>query len=75
MILKDDPKSYAIMGCAMRVHSILGDGFLESAYVDALEIEFKKADIPYVREGMNSEGCQTATLTLRFCFALSRPVS
>ena len=38
------------MGCAMRVHSILGYGFLESAYGDALEIEFKKADIPYVRD-------------------------
>ena len=50
MILKDDPKAYAIMGCAMRVHSILGHGFLESAYGDALEIEFKKAGIPYVRE-------------------------
>ena len=50
MILKDDPKAYAIMGCAMRVHSILGYGFLESAYGDALEIEFKKAGIPYVRE-------------------------
>ena len=50
MILKEDPKAYAIMGCAMRVHSILGYGFLESAYGDALEIEFKKAGIPYVRE-------------------------
>ena len=50
MILKDDPKAYAIMGCAMRVHSILGYGFLESAYGDALEIEFKKSGIPYIRE-------------------------
>ncbi len=50
MALKDDPKAYAIMGCAMRVHSILGCGFLESAYGDALEIEFKKAGISYVRE-------------------------
>ena len=48
--LKDDPKAYAIVGCAMRVHSILGYGFLESAYGHALEIEFKKAGIPYVRE-------------------------
>lgn len=38
------------MGCARRVHDILGRGFLESAYGDALEIEFKKAGIPYVRE-------------------------
>ena len=34
----------------MRVHDILGYGFLESAYGDALEIEFKKSGIPYVRE-------------------------
>ena len=50
MLLRDNPKAFAIMGCAMRVHSILGDGFLESAYGDALEIEFQKAGIPYVRE-------------------------
>ena len=50
MKLKDAPKAYAIMGCAMRVHDILGNGFLESAYADALELEFKRNAIPYVRE-------------------------
>ena len=50
MTLKDDSKAYAIMGCAIKVHSTLGDGFLESAYGDALEVEFRKAGIPYVRE-------------------------
>lgn len=30
MILKENPKAHAIMGGAMRVHSILGHGFLES---------------------------------------------
>lgn len=50
MTLRDDPKAYAIMGCAMRVHQQLGFGFLESAYGDALEIEFTKAHIPYIRE-------------------------
>ena len=50
MTLKENPEAYAIMGCAMRVHKILGHGFLESAYGDALELEFKKADIPYHRE-------------------------
>ena len=38
------------MGCARRVHAKLGFGFLESAYGDALEIEFGKAGIPYKRE-------------------------
>lgn len=50
MKLSDDPKAYAIMGCAMRVHKTLGPGFLESAYGDALEIEFARAGIPYIRE-------------------------
>lgn len=34
----------------MRVYKTLGCGFLESAYGDALEIEFKKNNIPYIRE-------------------------
>ena len=50
MKLTENPEGYAILGCAMRVHSVLGHGFLESAYGDALEIEFSKAGIPYVRE-------------------------
>ena len=50
MKLQDNPKAYAIMGCAMRVHAALGHGFLESAYGDALELEFKRNSIPYARE-------------------------
>ena len=50
VVLKENPEAYAIMGCARRVHATLGFGFLESAYGDALEIEFRKSGIPYVRE-------------------------
>lgn len=34
----------------MEVHRFLGNGFLEAVYQDALEVEFKRRDIPYVRE-------------------------
>lgn len=34
----------------MEVHKKLGSGFLESVYSEALELEFKKVDVPYERE-------------------------
>jgi hypothetical protein len=36
--LQPDPRRFAIMGAAMTVHRILGCGFLESIYRDALAI-------------------------------------
>ena len=39
-----------IIGCAMSVHSILGNGFQEVIYQRALEIEFKECGLNFLRE-------------------------
>lgn len=43
-------ESFKIIGICMRIHSVLGPGFLESVYQEAVEKEFIKEGIPYVRE-------------------------
>lgn len=43
-------ESYKIIGACMEVHKKLGLGFLESVYSEALELEFKKVNVPYERE-------------------------
>ncbi len=39
-----------IIGCAMKIHSTLGNGFQEVIYQRALEIEMRKAGLGYTRE-------------------------
>lgn len=48
IIYKDE--SYKIIGICMEIHRILGKGFLEIVYKDALEFELKKNYIPFQRE-------------------------
>lgn len=46
----DDDLTYKIIGCAMKVHNYLGNGFQEVIYQRALAIEFRKAGIEFARE-------------------------
>lgn len=45
-----DPLTHAIIGCAMRVHSTLGNGFQEVIYQRALAIEMEKQGLMFSRE-------------------------
>ena len=48
LVLKAE--SYAIVGACIAVHNVLGQGFLESVYQEAVEITFNKEAIPNERE-------------------------
>jgi GxxExxY protein len=48
LIYKDEV--FAIVGAAMEVHTVLGSGFLEPVYQEALEIESRSRNLPFVSQ-------------------------
>jgi GxxExxY protein len=46
----NDDLTYRVIGCAMKVHGILGNGFQEVIYQRALAIELNNAWIEFERE-------------------------
>jgi GxxExxY protein len=48
LILKDEV--FEIVGTAIEVHRILGSGFLEPVYQEAMEIESKSRALPFVSQ-------------------------
>jgi hypothetical protein len=63
MDIKRTPEEFSdctskIIGCAMRVHSVLGNGFQEVIYQRALEIELAAEGLRFIREIGNANPLQ-----------------
>ena len=48
--MKYEELTHKIIGCAMKVHSVLGNGFQEIIYQRALAIEMQKQGLDFQRE-------------------------
>lgn len=46
----NDELTYKVIGCAMKVHNVLGNGFQEVIYQRCLAIELEKASVAFLRE-------------------------
>ena len=46
----NDELTYKVIGCAMKVHNTLGNGFQEVIYQRCLAIELEKASVAFMRE-------------------------
>jgi GxxExxY protein len=61
-----DPRTYAILGAAFEVHRVLGHGFLEAVYQEALEKEFSIRAIPHRREAELAVSYKAEVLTISY---------
>ncbi len=62
--MEKDELTYKIIGCAMKVHNTLGNGFQEVIYQRCLAIELEKSGVGVVREAEQTiyyEGADVGT--------------
>lgn len=62
--MEKDELTYKIIGCAMKVHKTLGNGFQEVIYQRCLAIELERANIGFAREAEQTifyEGIEVGT--------------
>ena len=62
----NDPQTYAIIGAAIEVHKVLGGGFLEQVYQEALACELAERAIPFTRESILPVTYKGSTLACGF---------
>lgn len=66
LLFKDEV--YAIIGAAIEVHRVLGSGFLEAVYQEAMEIELAARQIPYEADLL---GFEKIVVELKACECLT----
>ena len=49
-MIENDKLTYEIIGCAMKVHNTLGNGFQERIYQRCLAIELQKSNLSFEQE-------------------------
>jgi GxxExxY protein len=49
-IMKIDDLTYKIIGCAMKVHNTMGNGFQEVIYQRCLAVEMHRRELNFIRE-------------------------
>ncbi len=71
--MKYEDMTYKITGCAMKVHSVLGNGFQEVIYQRALAIEMDRQGLGFKRElemTIFYEGIDIGTRRVDFLFRI-----
>ncbi len=62
--MQDEALTQSIIGCAMRVHTTLGPGFLESVYQRALVHELTKLGLTVESENRSESSMTVSSLAI-----------